>query len=132
MRWFESIRPRESPVTRQPPLAPALLNALDAFARGAPAEALASFAADAVYQEARKAPLRGRDAIATHFARFAASGADWAFTVDDAIAQGSKACVIYRFAVSEGPGKPVRERAGCATVRLDGSGLIAEWREYET
>jgi ketosteroid isomerase-like protein len=117
---------------QQPPLAPALARALDAFTRGAPAEALTAFAADALYREPRKTPLRGRDAIAAHFARFAAAGTDWRFTVDDVIAQGGKACVIYRFAMSEGPGKPVRERAGCATVRLDGSELIAEWREYET
>jgi ketosteroid isomerase-like protein len=114
------------------PLAPALARVLDAFARGALAEALASFAADALYQEARKAPLRGRDAIGAHFARFAAAGPDWRFTVDEVIAQDRRACVIYRFGVSEGQGEPVRERAACATVRLDGSGLVAEWREYET
>lgn len=115
-----------------PPLAPALARALDAFARGAQAEALASFAPDALYREAHRAPLRGREAVAAHFARFAAAGPDWRFTVDDVIAQDERACVVYRFAMSEGPGEPVRERAGCATVRLDGSGLIAEWLEYET
>lgn len=114
------------------PLVPALACVLDAFARRAPAEALAAFAADALYQEARKAPLRGRDAIGSHFARFAAAGRDWRFVVDDVIAQDRRACVIYRFGVSEGQGEPVRERAGCATVRLDDRGLIAEWREYET
>ncbi len=114
------------------PLAPALARVLDAFARGAPAEALGAFAADAVYQEARKAPLRGRDAIGSHFTRFAAAGKDWRFVLDDVIAQDRRACVVYRFAMSEGPGEPVRERAGCAIVRLDDRGLIAEWREYET
>lgn len=114
------------------PLAPALAHVLDAFARGALGEAVASFAPDARYQEARKPALAGRDAIAAHFARFAAAGPDWRFTVDDVIAQEGKACVIYRFGVSEGPGEPVRERAGCATVRMGDSGLIAEWREYES
>ncbi len=143
MRWFESIRPRnhrkrrgrrQVPLMPPPPdpLAPALVRVLDAFARRAPAEALGSFTADALYQEARKAPLRGRDAIGAHFARFAAAGRDWRFVLDDVIAQERRACVVYRFALSEGPGEPVRERAGCATVRLDDRGLIAEWREYET
>ncbi len=144
MRWFESIRPRsvtgsgatirKMPLMPPPPrpLAPALAHVLDAFARGTLAEAVASFAPDARYQEARKPALVGRDALAAHFARFAAAGPDWRFVVDDVIAQPGKACVIYRFGVSEGQGEPVRERAGCATVRLDGSGLIAEWREYET
>jgi len=114
------------------PLAPALARVLDAFARRVPNEALASFATGARYQEARKPALVGRDALAAHFARFAAGGADWSFRVDEVIAQDRRACVIYRFGVSEGQGEPVRERAGCATVRLDDSGLIAEWREYET
>ena len=114
------------------PLAPALARVLDAFARGVPADALASFAAGARYQEAGKPPLHGRDAIGSHFARFAAAGRDWRFVLDDVIAQDLRACVVYRFALAEGPGEPLRERAGCATVRLDGSELIAEWREYET
>lgn len=115
-----------------PPLAPALARVLDAFARGALAEALGAFADDALYREVRKAPLRGRAAIGAHFERFAVAGPDWRFIVDEVIAQERRACVVYRFAMSEGPGEPVRERAGCATVRLDGRGLIAEWREYES
>ena len=51
--------------------------------------------------------------------------------MDDVIADGDRACVVYRFVLSEGDGKGRLERAGCALVRLDGRGHIAEWREYE-
>ena len=47
------------------------------------------------------------------------------------IAEGARACVVYRFAVGGGDGEPWRERAGCATVRFDERGQIEEWREYE-
>ncbi len=104
---------------------------LAAYASGDLARAAAGFAPDAVYREARKQPVRGRQAIAAHFERFAARGARWSFALDEVIADGDRACVVYRFGLSGGPGEPLRERAGCATVRLDGSGLIAEWREYE-
>jgi len=51
--------------------------------------------------------------------------------IDDVIAEGARACVVYRFALGGGDGKPWRERAGCATVRFDERGQIEEWREYE-
>jgi hypothetical protein len=72
----------------------------------------------------------GRAAISAHFARFSAAGGEWRFTVEDVIANGRRACVIYRYA-AEGGGDAGRERAGCATVRLNEHGRIAEWREYE-
>ena len=109
----------------------ALERVLAAYAERDLERAAACFAADAVYREARKPPLRGRPAIAAHFGRFAAGGAGWSFALDDVIADGDRACVVYRFGLAGGPGQPVRERAGCATVRLDDRGLIAEWREYE-
>ena len=109
----------------------ALASVLDAFARGDLADAAAAFAANATYREAGKPPVRGRQAIAAHFARFADSGAAWQFLVDDVITNGDRACVVYRFAVPEGDGGAWRERAGCALVRFDGRGQIAQWREYE-
>lgn len=89
------------------------------------------FSADGVYREARKPPIVGRAAIAAEFARFASSGVPFRFTVDDVIEAGARACVVYRFAVPEGAGGRWRERAGCAVVRFDERGEIAEWREYE-
>jgi limonene-1,2-epoxide hydrolase len=104
---------------------------LAAFARGDLAAAAAGFGEHATYREARKPALEGRAAVAAHFARFAASGTVWRFVVDDVIADGARACVAYRFALCEGDGTTRLERAGCALVRLDGRGQIAEWREYE-
>jgi ketosteroid isomerase-like protein len=104
---------------------------LAAFARGDLRAAAAGFGEHAVYREARKPALVGRPAIAAHFARFAASGAVWQFHLDDVVADGDRACVVYRFELAEGDGKDWRERAGCALVRLDGRGHITEWREYE-
>ena len=104
---------------------------LDAFARGDLSAAAAGFGEHASYREARKPALHGQAAVAAHFSRFAASGEAWEFLVDDVIADADRACVIYRFTVGEGDGKGRLERAGCALVRLDGRGQIAEWREYE-
>ncbi|MEA2687873.1 MAG: SnoaL-like domain [Candidatus Eremiobacteraeota bacterium] len=108
-----------------------LASVLDAFARGKLAEAAERFAEHASYREVRKAPVLGRAAIAAEFARFAASGVPFRFEVDDVIANADRACVVYRFAVPGGSGEPWRERAGCAIVRFDDCGQIAEWREYE-
>jgi limonene-1,2-epoxide hydrolase len=112
-------------------VAEGLANVLAAFARGDLGAAAAGFAELATFREMRKPAVHGRAAIAAHFARFAASGAAWEFLVDDVIADGGRACVVYRFRAGEGDGKGRRERAGCALVRLDGRGQIAEWREYE-
>ncbi len=108
----------------------ALATLLDAFERGDLAAAAACFAEAGAYREPRKAAVQGRDAIAAHFARFAAGGRDWRFHVDAVISDGVRACVVYRFA-AEGAGEAGRERAGCATVVFDDHGRIAEWREYE-
>ena len=104
---------------------------LDAFASGDLDAAAACFSDDATYREVRKDPLRGRVAIAQHFRAFHARGRSWRFTVEDVVREGERACVVYRFAAAGGDGEPWRERDGCATVRLDTGGLIAEWREYE-
>jgi ketosteroid isomerase-like protein len=108
-----------------------LTTVLDAFTRGSPADALSSFAEDATYVEARKEAIRGRAAIAAEFARFGAAGVPYRFTVDEVIADGDRACVVYRFAVATGDREAWRERAGCAIVRFDRRGQIEEWREYE-
>jgi len=104
---------------------------LDAFARGALSDAAAYFSEGATYAEARKDAIRGRTAIAAEFARFAGAGVPFRFALNDVIAEGDRACVVYRFAVGGGDGEPWRERAGCATVRFDERGQIEEWREYE-
>jgi ketosteroid isomerase-like protein len=108
-----------------------LATVLDAFARGALADAVPCFSEGATYAEARKEPIRGRPAIAAEFERFAGTGLPFRFTFDDVIAAGDRACVVYRFAVGGGDREPWRERAGCATVRFDERGHIEEWREYE-
>jgi limonene-1,2-epoxide hydrolase len=109
----------------------ALTSVLAAFARGDLTAAVAGFGEHVTYREARGPAVHGRSAVAAHFARFAASGAAWQFLVDDVIRDGDRACVVYRFVVPEGDGKGRLERAGCALVRLDGRGHIAEWREYD-
>lgn len=104
---------------------------LDAFKRGDLAGAAAEFAEDGAYREARKPAVSGRAAVAEHFAHYAASGGTWEFLVDDVIAGGERACVVYRFATPGGQGAARLERAGCALVRFDERGQIVEWREYE-
>jgi limonene-1,2-epoxide hydrolase len=108
-----------------------LASVLAAFARGDLSAAAAGFAEHATYREVRKPALHGQAAVAGHFAQFAASGVAWEFLVDDVVVDGARACVVYRFRTGEGDGKGRLERAGCALVRLDGRGQIAEWREYE-
>jgi ketosteroid isomerase-like protein len=108
-----------------------LASVLDAFARGELGGVAARFAEHGAYREARKPPIRGRGAIAAEFARFGASGVPFRFEVDDVMTNADRACVVYRFATPGGSGEPWRERAGCAIVRFDECGQIAEWREYE-
>ena len=110
---------------------PALATVLDLFAAGELDGAAENFAEEATYQEPRKAPICGREAIAAEFARFGATGVPFRIVVDDVIGDGTSACVVYRFRVAGGEGEPWRERAGCATVRFDEGGRIAAWREYE-
>ena len=109
----------------------ALAPVLDAFTRGELAGVAGHFSETAVYGEARKAPIRGRAAVEAEFARFAASAVPFRFVVDEVLANGDRACVVYRFAVPGGAGEPWRERAGCAVVRFDERAQITEWLEYE-
>lgn len=104
---------------------------LETFSRGSVEGAAERFAHDGVYREARKPPICGRTAIAAEFARYAGAGATFRFTVQDVIETADRACVVYAFAVPGGAGEPWRERAGCAVIRFDERGQIAEWREYE-
>ena len=107
---------------------PSLDALLAAVSAGDLREAAACFAAEGRYQEAAHAPIVGRDAIAAHFARFAAQGRRWRFIVDEVFGEANRACVVYRYAEGEGAGG--RERAGVAIIRLAADGSIAEWREY--
>jgi limonene-1,2-epoxide hydrolase len=128
MRWFESSHPSNTAYR----VTHAYLDAmLQAFIEQDLVRASQCFAVDGVYRELRREPIQGREAIAAHFAAFSASGIAWQFTLDDVIAAADRACVVYRFVMAEGQGRPRRERAGCAVVRLDVRGRIAEWREYE-
>jgi uncharacterized protein (TIGR02246 family) len=90
--------------------------------------AAAFFAETASYHESGREPIVGRDRIAEHFTRFFRDGPPWRFEIDDVVADGTRAALIYRFSV-KGDGIPWRERAGCAWVRLH-DGLIEEWREF--
>ena len=100
-----------------------------AWRAGDALRAAAHFAEDAVYQEAGRAPLRGRAAITTHFERFFRDGPLWRFDVEARIVEGGRAALAYRFAV-KGAADEWSERAGCAIVETAG-GLVRSWREYE-
>jgi len=107
-----------------------LRSLVDAWRAGDALRAAAHFSPEAVYREAGREPLMGRAAIAAHFTRFFRDGPLWEFLVDDIIASGERAVVVYRFSV-KGPDGEWRERAGTAVVRFDQSGSVAAWREYE-
>jgi ketosteroid isomerase-like protein len=137
MRWFESSHPSTIRASGRllvcffRVIPTYLAKAIDAFVQGDVVRAVDCFSEDAVYRELRRAPVRGRSAIASHFAEFAASGTAWRFVLEDVIVDANRACVTYVFTMSEGAGRPGRERAGCAIVHLDALGKIADWREYD-
>jgi uncharacterized protein (TIGR02246 family) len=89
----------------------------------------AYFAPDAVYGEASRIPIVGREQIVRHFTDFFRDGPRFEFDVDETIVEGDRAAVRYRFATFDARGQR-RERAGCAFVRFV-NGTIVEWREYE-
>jgi ketosteroid isomerase-like protein len=125
MRWFESSRPSEIFMS----IREALEGLLNAWRSGDALRATAHFAEDGVYREARREPIRGREAIVAHFTRFFRDGPVWELNVDDIVVEGNLAAVSYRFQ-TKGKDGEWRENAGCAFVRfIDGS--VAEWREYE-
>ncbi len=88
----------------------------------------AHFAEGAVYREAGRAPLEGRDAILAHFTRFFRDGPQFEFDAQEVIVEGDRAAVRYRFAIVS-PDGARSEREGCALVAFR-DGTIAEWREY--
>ena len=107
----------------------ALEGLLNAWRSGDALRATAHFAEDGVYREARREPIRGREAIVAHFTRCFRDGPVWELNVDDIVVEGNLAAVSYRFQ-TKGKDGEWRENAGCAFVRfIDGS--VAEWREYE-
>ena len=98
-----------------------------AWTAGDALRASAFFAADGVYHESGREPVRGRDAIATYFARFFRDGPPWRFEISDVLIDGDRAAVAYTFGTQHDGAWLMRD--GCALVRL-GGGLIVEWREY--
>jgi ketosteroid isomerase-like protein len=90
--------------------------------------AAAYFASDAVYREARHAPVSGRAAIAAHWAPFFRSGPAWRFTVHERFGDGERFAVAYTWEVRDADGH-WQARPGCAIVRVR-DGAIAEWSEY--
>ena len=127
MRWFESSRP-----SIHPPAVSGkeiLERLFEAWRKGDALYAAAHFAEEATYQEAGRAPLRGRAAIAEHFTRFFRDGPRWRIDVEAIIDEPPHAAVVYTFAVERTPGT-WRERAGCATVTFERDAVLS-WREYE-
>ena len=133
MRWFESSRPSRVRASHEPAavLVTSLATVLACFERGDVTDALPAFSEHCVYREPGKEPVIGRTALAAHWNAFVASGVRWRFFVDGIIAEGRRACVIYRFGVARGEADAWRERAGCAVVQFDAHDTIEEWREYD-
>ncbi len=74
---------------------------------------------DGVYQDARGAPIVGRDAIVAEWERYFRLAPAGHFTVHEIIGSGDRFAVTYTW---EG-------RPGCAIVHVR-DGRIALWREY--
>jgi uncharacterized protein (TIGR02246 family) len=91
--------------------------------------AAAYFAVDGVFWEAKKEPIAGRDAIASHWAPFFHGGPVWRMTVHDIFGADERYAVAYTWEVQKPDGAWVGS-PGCALVRLR-DGKIAEWREYK-
>ena len=122
IRWFESSHPSMN-------LRESLNGLFESWRSGDALRASAHFAPDAVYGEAARDPIVGRDEIVRHFTNFFRDGPRFEFLVDDTIVEDDRAAVRYRFATFDADGKRT-ERAGCAFVRFL-NGTIVEWREYD-
>jgi len=107
----------------------ALEGLFDSWRSGDALRSSAYFAVDAIYGEASRLPIVGRDEIIRHFTNFFRDGPRFEFDVDDTIVEGDRAAVRYRFSTFDAGGQR-RERAGCAFVRFS-NGTIVEWREYD-
>ena len=92
--------------------------------------AVAFFAADGVYREARRAPIVGRAAIASHWKAFFTGGPPWRIDVAEIFgnAANDRFALAYRFEMQRKDGV-WDSRPGCALVKVAGE-LITEWREY--
>jgi len=100
-----------------------------AWRNGDALRAGAHFALDARYQEARREPIVGRDAIVQHFTAFFRDGPAWRFHLEEILTDTNRAAVRYRFEIAEADGS-WRTRTGCAFATLR-DGTLTEWREYE-
>ena len=95
---------------------------------GDAAGAAAYFAPDAVYREARHAPVTGRAAIAAHWESFFHSGPAWRFTERERFGDGERVAVTYTWEIRDADGR-WQAQPGCAIVRVR-DGAIVEWSEY--
>ena len=102
----------------------------DAWRRGDALHAVAHFSAEAIYREAGREPVVGREAILAHFTRFFRDGPQWEIVVDECLIVGRRGAVVYRFRLKGQTGDWI-ERAGCAIVSFDKDGALTQWREYE-
>lgn len=102
---------------------------ISAWMAGDALRASAFFSTDARYVEAGRDPVQGRDAIAAYFTRFFRDGPPWRFELDEAIVEGQRAAIAYRFHIRDAAGA-WHERPGCAIVTFESS-LVTLWREYQ-
>ncbi len=91
--------------------------------------AITYFAPDAVYHEARKAPLAGHAAILAHWGAFLRGGPAWRMTVHEFFGSGDRCALTYTWEVQTAAGD-WRAQPGCAILQLRG-GKITLWREYQ-
>ena len=89
----------------------------------------AYFTADGIFHEAKKEPVRGRDAIAAHWAPFFHGGPEWRMTVHDLFGENERYAVVYTWEIKLKDGTWTGS-PGVAIVQTR-AGKIAEWREYK-
>ena len=100
-----------------------------AWRAGDVAAALRDFTPDAIYHEAGKVPLRGRETIAEHWSAFFTSDRIWRFDVGEIFGDASGERWVVTFTWAMQVDGAWRERPGCAVVHLR-DGAIKQWREY--
>ena len=100
--------------------------------RGKPEAAADLFAPGATYEEPPAPMLRGRDALLTFFADFAARHSDVSFTISRAFADASNTRVAseWRFAYTRTEDGTQRVFEGMSIVEFDVSGHITSWRGF--
>lgn len=102
----------------------------EAWRGGDVAAAIARFAPDGVYHEARGTPILGRAAIAAHWTAYFTAGPPWRIDVGEIFGDpsGERFAVAYVFHI-QGKDGVWQARPGCALVRVRDD-AITEWREY--